>query len=899
MPLWSRIFRPERAKSELDAEIESHLALAAADKCGRDTAPEAARREAEREFGNAALVKDVVRRIWGWIWLESLQQDIKCALRQLRRSRRFSTAVIATLAFGIAAATAMFTVVDQVLLRPLPYPRPDRLVTVDEAGIHGKPDLNRGAAYLDLRAWQQQNKTFEQMAYYVVGARGNFLEGSGGSVEVYLTSVSPNFFGTLGVRPRLGHGFDEDVEPFTDGKNANTIVLSDVAWQQMYGGDSTILGKDVLLNGQEYAVVGVMPRGFAFGGERDWRQVWTTVHLDEADKGRKDRPRGYLAIGRLKDGVAPAAAEADLKTLQAQIAKSYEDPDVRESRASVLVRRYADSIVEADLKRALIALLAAAGVLWLIACVNVTNLFLVRATARQREIAVRGALGASRGRIMQQLVAEGLVLSGAASLLGSLLALGAIRVFEIQIPSHLRIQVSASANVTILLVLAGLTLLSTVFSSVWPSFIAAHMPIEPALKQGGQQSGTNRRQHRVRSSLVIAEIAMSLTLLAACGLLLRTIYALRHVPLGFRTDHIMVANLTIPAYRFAHRNMTTELYQPLLERVQRLPGVQAAALMTEVPLGQTFHMVLSLIGKGYGGHRSENDPITSNFRAVSPEAQQVFGFSMLSGRYFNQQDTAGSQPVAVVNRAFAQLYAPDQRNPSSVLGMHLLNMRQNQPIEVVGVLDDARQNSITQPLPEAEICIPQMTPDSTSYLAVEGRAMDLALRTERPFASITPELRSLLRQASPEFANATFTNMDQVVADSYGSQTLAAHLLELFGGTALLLCVSGLYGLLAYVVAQRTREIGLRIALGAQRRQALWLILRQAGALVIAGVVIGTVLAVASGKFVRGFLYGVAEHDVWTLLIVALVLLISGGLAAYFPARKAAKVNPIEALRAE
>jgi predicted permease len=543
--------------------------------------------------------------------------------------------------------------------------------------------------------------------------------------------------------------------------------------------------------------------------------------------------------------------------------------------------------------------LAAAGVLWLIACVNVTNLFLVRATSRQREIAVRGALGASRGRIMQQLVAEGLVLSSAASLLGSLLALGAIRVFEIQIPSHLRIQVSASANVTILLVLAGVTLLSTVFSSVWPSFIAAHMPIEPALRQGGQQSGTNRRQHRVRSSLVIAEIAMSLTLLAACGLLLRTIYALRHVPLGFRTDHIMVANLTIPAYRFAHRNMTTELYQPLLERVQRLPGVQAAALMTEVPLGQTFHMVLSLGVKSYGGLRSQNDPITSNFRAVSPEAQQVFGFSMLSGRYFNQQDTAGSQPVAVVNHTFARLYAPDQQNPTSVLGMHLLNMRNNQPVEVVGVLDDARQSSITQPQPEVEICIPQMTPDSSSYLAVEGKAMDLALRTERPFASIAPELRSFLLQASPEFANANFTNMDQVVADSYGSQTLAAHLLEVFGGTALLLCVTGLYGLLAYVVAQRTREIGLRIALGAQRWQALWLILRQAGALVIAGVVIGTVLAVATGRFVRGFLYGVAEHDVWTLMIVALVLLVSGGLAAYFPARKAAKVNPIEALRAE
>jgi len=896
MGFWKRIFRFERAKSDLDAEIESHLALAAADKRDRGATPEAARTVAEREFGNAALVKDTVRSMWGWVWLESLQQDIKSALRQLRRSPGFSFTVIATLAFGIAAATAMFTVVDDVLLRPLPYSHPEQLVAIDEAGIHGTPDLNRGAAYLDLRSWQEQSKTFQQIAYYTGGARGNFLEGSGTSLEVNLDNVSPNFFSALGVYPQLGRGFDEAVDPFTDGKNANTIVLSDAAWQQAFGADRTILGKDVHLNGQAYAVAGIMPKGFTFGGRSDSPQVWTTVHLTEADKQRQDR---YRAIGRLKEGVPLAAAQADLRTLQAQIAKNYEDPNVRESRTSVIVQSYPDTLVDADLKRALLALLAAAGVLWLIACVNVTNLFLVRATARRREIAVRGALGASRRRIMQQLFSEGLVLSVAASLLGSLLALGAIKIFAKQIPSHLPIYLVARANITILLVLAGLTLLSTVFSSMWPSFLAAHMPIEPALRQGGQQSGTNRRQHRIRSSLVVAEIAMSLTLLAACGLLLRTIYALRHVPLGFRTDHIVVANLVIPAYRFADRNMTTELYQPLLERVQHLSGVRAATLMTEVPLGQTFNMILSLAGKGYGSHRGEDDPITANFRAVSPETQQVFGFSMLTGRYFNQHDTAGSQPVAVVNRTFARLYAPDQQNPRSILGMQLLSMHKNRPAEVVGVLDDARQSSIMQPRAEVEICIPQMTPDSTSYLAIEGKVMDLALRTDRPLSSIIPELRTLLRQTSPEFANATFTTMDQVVADSYGSQTLAAHLLELFGGTALLLCVSGLYGLLAYVVAQRTREIGLRIALGAQRRQALWLVLRQAGALVIAGVVIGTALAIASGRLVRGFLYGVAEHDLRTLLTVALLLLISGGLAAYFPARKAAKVDPIEALRAE
>ncbi len=551
MNFWSRILRPDRAKSDLDEEIESHLALAAADKRDRGATEETARREAERDFGNQALVKDVVRRMWGWVWLESLQRDTMYALRQLRRSPGFSITVITTLAFGIGAATAMFAVVDHVLLKPLPYPQPERLVTVEEASVHGPRDIvAHGAAYLDLKEWQERNRTFKQIAYFTAGpsaGRFNFLEGNGGSAVVHLSNVSPNFFPTLGVLPMLGHGFDEDAEPFNDGKNVNTLVLSDSAWRQMFGGDPAILGKKVLLNGKGYAVVGVMPRGFGLGAKTKGPEVWTPVQLDDTDRVRKDASREYQVIGRLRDGVEPAAAEADLKTLQAQIAKAYEDPNARESRATVIVRRYVDSLGNASVTRALVALLAAAGVLWLIACVNVTNLFMVRGSARQREIAVRGALGASRGRITQQLVVEGLVLSSAASLLGSLLASGAIRVFDKQIPAHLPIQIAASANGKILLVLVALTLFSTVFSSVWPSLLAAHMPIEPSLRQGGQQGGRSRRQHRIGSSLVIAEIAMSLTLLAACGLLLRTIYALRHVPLGFRTDHIVVANLTIPS----------------------------------------------------------------------------------------------------------------------------------------------------------------------------------------------------------------------------------------------------------------------------------------------------------------------------------------------------------------
>ena len=325
-----------------------------------------------------------------------------------------------------------------------------------------------------------------------MGSKGNFLDGNAGAQEVYLTNISPNFFPTLGVQPRLGHAFDQDVRVLPTAKRSNTIVLSDAAWRQMYGSDPGILGKDVLLNGQPYSVVGVMPRGFSFGGQQDWNQVWTAVRLEDADKKQANRPRSYCAIGRLRAGVPLSAAEAELKTLQAQLAKSYADPDVRESRDSVIVQRYADTLVDASLKRGLVTLLAAAAVLWLIACVNVTNLFLVRATTRQREIAVRGALGASRMRIMQQLLFEGLILSGVASLLGSLLAMVSIRIFEKQIPAHLPVIISARANVTVLLALVGLTLLTTLFSSAWPSFLAVHMPIEAALKQGGLQSGTNR-----------------------------------------------------------------------------------------------------------------------------------------------------------------------------------------------------------------------------------------------------------------------------------------------------------------------------------------------------------------------------------------------------------------------
>jgi predicted permease len=509
-----------------------------------------------------------------------------------------------------------------------------------------------------------------------------------------------------------------------------------------------------------------------------------------------------------------------------------------------------------------------------------------------REIALRGALGASRWRVVQQMMVEGLVLSTAAGLIGFALAIGSVKLLAHELSRQLPVPASARPSASLLLVLLALTVLSAMLSTAWPALLAVHAPIEPALKQGGMQTGMGRRHHQLRSALVAAEVAMSLVLLAACGLLLQTIYRLRQVPLGYRTDHIIVANLNIPAFRFAGRNMTQVLYQPMLERVQHVHGVESAGLVSEVPLSQTRVMRLEL--------RMNGTPIVAFIKAVSPGMQQVFGFRMAAGRFFADQDTATSQPVVVVNQTFARLYAPNQHDPKAILGTELLDLRKNAPMQIVGILDDERQSRVADAAqPEVEVAIPQLTPDSIFYMPMDGATMDVALRTERPIVEMIPELRDILRRASPEFHNATITTMDQIVEDSYASQRLAAHVLEIFGGSALLLCVAGLYGLLAYVVTQRRRELGVRIALGARRGNLLWLVMRQAGAMLLTGVVVGSALTLVSGRLVRGFLYGVTAHDGPTLAGAAVLLLASGLMAAYLPARRAAEVDPVEALRSE
>ncbi len=887
-----------KRKDDLHEELQAHLRMAMAERQERGESEEDARRNAMREMGNVPLIEDVTRAMWGGVWLERVLQDMRYALRQLRRARGFAATVILTLALGLGATTAMYTVVDRVLLRPLPYRDAGSLVSIKTMSRNG------GSPLIDIEEWQARSRALESIAFYYADASNahlGFLDGKGESTQVAEPHVSANLFPTLGVHAAIGRTFLEGHGGAVREEDVHALVLSDAVWRGAFGADPHIVGRVIRVSGESFTVIGVMPRGFTFPYGIERPAVWMPIVPDAADMIRKgDATQRLDTIARLEPGVSLAAATAELKGIQAGVAREYTDVEYRDRVASIRMQRYGDSLVNEDVRKSLLALGGASGVLWLIACVNVTSLLLARATARQREIAVRGALGASRWRIMQQLLVEGLMLSSVASVLGIALAMVTLRMFEHGLKTQFSIYATLTPNLRVAGVLLLLTVVSAMVSSVWPAVTAARAAIEPALRQGGAQSGAARGQHRMRAALVVAEIAMSLTLLVACGLLLRTIYTLRHVPLGFRTDHVMVASMAIPNYKYAGRDLYKDLYQPLLEQVQHLPGVQSATLLTEAPLGKTFGITFSFGDGDKSAADARRSKMRVETRAVGPGAQKVFAFRVLRGRYFNDSDTATSLPALVVNREFVREYAGKDNDPAKFVGKPITSFRkEGKQAVVVGVLDDDRQVNVAEPSrPEMQLYLPQITPGSMTYEVV-GMAMDLAVRTERDPTAMMPLLRRVMREASPELANSNFTTMDQIVEDSYGSQRLAARLLEIFGGTALVLCIAGIYGLLAYLVTQRTRELGIRIALGAQRGRVMALVLRQAGGMLLCGLSVGLALAYASSRLLRSLLYGVHPRDPWTMGVVTLVLLCGGLAAAYLPARRAAAVDPMEALRSE
>ncbi|HET9087525.1 MAG TPA: ABC transporter permease [Acidobacteriaceae bacterium] len=825
--------------------------------------------------------------------MQSIWNDLRFAVRQLRKSPGFALTAIFTLALGIGANTAMFTVIDAVLLRPLPYPRANRLVVPKLFDAKGQP-VN-GATIPDIQEWQQRSHSFRSIAY--ASDIRQFMDALGGGESISNVQSSANLFSVLNVTPQLGRAFGATEQ--TPGRD-RVAVLSDALWNKYFHRDPNVLGKTIKLEGQEYTVIGVMPKGFTYPFSQLGAQVWTPLALTAEVQSRSGWPGYYSILGRLRAGVSQGAAQTELNNLQHSIAKKYPANYGYPKPTSVQLQTYRASLVE-QFRPALLVLLAACGMLWLIACANVASLLLVRGTARNREVAVRAALGAGRARLLWQAMTESLLLSLGAAAVGLAVAVLALHVFRRALLQRVDIVRDIHLNLPVLLALATFSICTAVVCGIVPALLASSAPPLQALQHGGLQISVGRRQKHLRDGLMVIEIALSLTLLVACGLLLRTLYAMRHEPLGIRTDHILTADFDVPTYRYRNVNLVTKLYQPLLEKTQHLADVKAASLSTVVPLDAAFWVQLSLYGNGDQAKEAphaENKRIFAQLSVATPDLQRVFGFRMLEGRFFNVNDTANSQPVVVVNRAFAKEWWPH----GSPLGHKFMQLHKATGTReiVIGVMDDLPQRSLANRRgPQVMLCLSQLLPEDNLYQAVATVHMELAARTHENPQVVIPEIRRILGQIDPQLRGAKIETMDQVVEDSMGDQKLAAHLLELFGGTALLITLAGLYGSLLYMVGLRRREMAIRLAVGAQRRDVVMLILSRAAALLIVGLVSGIALSYATGRFLRSYLFGVHTNDWLTLLAACTLFALSGMTAAYIPARRAALTDPVETLREE
>jgi predicted permease len=818
----------------------------------------------------------------------------------MRHAPGFTVSVIVVLALGIGANAAMFTVLNGTLFRPLAYSRPGELLRVNAINAQG---TSAWVSVPDILVWRERARALGQIAYYDTNKaylRSANLGSNDSEQKVDSVSGSANLFATLGTAPALGRSFTEDEQQ--PGKG-NVAVLSDAVWRAQFHADPKIVGQTVRIDDTPTTVIGVMPRGFAFPADEHSAQIWVPAALKPEDLERKMGGNFFNVVARRKRGSSLETVSVELNAIQKQLLPLYSDPILKVMAPARLDPvDYRRSLNAKDQRTALLALLGAVAVLWLIACANVACLMLARTAARRREMAVRSALGASRWRLVRQTLAESLLLSLSGGAVGLGLSQMTLRLFRHSVATQLGPEVTLHPDARVLLALLALSVLSAVLFGVVPSLLASQVSVEQALRQDGAQAGTGRHQHRLQRLLVVGELSLTLAMLVSCGLLLRTVFALRQVPLGFRTDHVFVIEPNLPGYKYAKMNTNEAVYKPLLERLKALPGVESAALTTIVPLEKGHAVNLQLgLSRFDGGGKASTQMLVATLRAAGPELQRVLGFNMARGRYFNAQDGPDTPLVAVVNRAFAKVYEPFNGDVSKFsLSMSSGPDQKPRPIKIVGVVDDLHQVGIAEPsMPEIDINAAQMRATDGFYQPTMQAHVEIALRSSRDARSLVPDVNRAMRELNPDLSGGNIRTMDQIVEDAMGSQILAAHLLEALGGLALLVALAGLYSLLTYLVTLRTRELGLRLALGAQREDILTLILRGAGVLLVAGTVIGIGISLLTAHLLHSFLFGVAQYDILTLVAAPLLLLAVGALAAWLPARRAAALEPMQALRTE
>jgi len=878
---WQR----ERKQQELEQELQSHLQMAANDRAERGESVDRAQQAARREFGNVELVQQVTRDQWGWLWLEELFQDLRYGARTLRKNPGFTLVAVLTLALGIGANTAIFSVVNGVLLNPLPYPYPEQLVTLHES----KPNFEFGSiSYPNFRDWRKDNRTFSSMA---ISRRIAFsLTGVGEAEQVRARFISSDFFSTVGVNPVLGRDF----APGEDEIGAAPIALISAGfWKRKFGSSPDVLGKSLTLDGRNYTIVGVVPANFdLFLRSLQVAEIyvpigqWSNPMLPKRGAGL-----GFHGIARLKPGVGIDQARADMSEVTRNLTAAYPDDDKGVGASLIPLRQ--DML--GNVQPILLVLSAAVAFVLLIACVNVANLLLARSTGRSREFAIRTALGAGQGRILRQLLTESVLLALAGGALGLALAQWGTQAALKHLPADLPRAAGIGLDARVLIFTAVVSLLAGTLFGLAPALKTRTPELHNALKEGGR--GASATRHRAQSVFVVVEMAMALVLLIGAGLMIRTMTHLWNVDPGFRPQNVMTFGISLPPSMMnASPDAIRAAVRELDARLAATPGVAAMAQTWEtLPLGSDDEKVFWFDGQPKPA--SQNDMNWTIDYVVGPGYLQTMGISLQRGRFFTAQDNERAPLVVVIDDVFARKYFGTE-NP---LGKGILFSDTGKRSEIVGVVGHVNQWGLdsddTQQL-RAEVYIPCMQmPDA--YIAMVPSGMGVVVRAANNTAGLLDSIRSTSQQMSGQQVLFGAQTMDQIIADSLAARRFSMILLGIFAALALLLSSVGIYGVISYLVGQRTQEIGIRVALGARRWDVLRLVLSHSVQMAVLGVLIGVAASLALTRLMDKMLYGVSATDPITFFAVAIILTCVALAASYIPARRAMRVDPIIALRYE
>jgi predicted permease len=865
------LFQKEKLDARMDDELRSHIEMQTQENIEAGMKPEEARYAALRQFGWVESIKDDCRDQRGSNPLANLAQDIRYAARMLRKNPGFTMVAVLTLALGIGANTAMFSFVNAILLRSLPYDDPDRLVMLFENHpTNGWTKMKAGASILE--EWRRQASSFENIG----GARsyGNFTLTGRGQPEVLRgSSFSANLFPLLGLKPILGRGFLPHEE--TLGNN-QVVVLGYDFWQRRFGGDTNVLGQSLTLAGTPNTVIGVMPKGTVSpDGERD---VWTPLAFAPFEINER-HSHNFSVYARLKAGVTLAQARAEMEAISRRLAEA--DANNRGWSAEVYPLH---EIVVGNSKRLLLLLLGAVGLVLLIACANIAGLLLARSAARTREFSIRAALGARRSALIRQLLTESCLLAVIGGALGILIArVGLNALIRFSPPDLPRMSEGISLEATTLGFTALITLATGVFFGLIPALQSSNPALARNLAETTRGSSGGTRHQSARAALVVAEVAVSLVLLVGATLTIRSFARLLTQNLGFVPEHLVTMTIGLPPQSYPGQAERTRLFDSLMTEIRNLRGIESAGYAFGVPL--TFiDTTRSVMLQGAPPRPGEE--VFAGYAQISPGYFATIKASMLQGRDFTDRDDTNTPPVVIVDQTFAKKFALG----TNVIGRRLDIGDGTQGAEIVGMVQDIKRTGMADGL-RGEMYRP--------YRQICWGPLTLVVRTTRDPEEVTRAIRSELDRFDKDLPLANVRTMSQLVSANVAQRRLSMQLLGAFAGGALLLSTVGLYGVMAYTVTQRTREIGIRAALGAQRTDLLGMVMAGGMKLAALGIVIGLVGSVALTRLIRTFLFEVAPTDSFTFIVVPLVLATVSALACWLPAQRAANTNPIVALRYE